>query len=228
MPGGRGKRGPPRIGSSARRLTLGPLLGPAPAASNARAEVYLPGGDGGLVAGPIVAFRSWWIVTWSLEIRVCSLTNMIVWTPGMPQRAMCQTSNQHNGGADRPANWAKQRAPVRGCSCGNYGFRQIDAALTYEPPVQNFPNVMARAWGAVALWGRVIEHAHGWRAQWAYPLELWLEGESRRPPMPGFPRSTWIDRVLGGLGAEYGIPVLEVNNTEDVARAAARWRVGPA
>lgn len=33
--------------------------------------------------------------------------------------------------------------------------------------------------GKVALWGSVVEHEHGYRARYAYPLELWCGDEAR-------------------------------------------------
>jgi hypothetical protein len=30
--------------------------------------------------------------------------------------------------------------------------------------------------GRVSLWGRVFENTHGWRAQYAYPYELFVLG----------------------------------------------------
>ena len=32
------------------------------------------------------------------------------------------------------------------------------------------------AYGRVSLWGRIVEHKHGYRAQFAYPLDLVLAG----------------------------------------------------
>ena len=55
--------------------------------------------------------------------------------------------------------------------------------------------------GEVALWGRVIEHTLGYRAEYAYPIRLF------RPPspMPGFPQP--VQAPLEQLAALYGIPV---------------------
>lgn len=45
--------------------------------------------------------------------------------------------------------------------------------------------------GRVALWGTVVEHSHGYRAQFAYPLELWVLN----------------DEIAEHLAATYNIPV---------------------
>jgi hypothetical protein len=62
--------------------------------------------------------------------------------------------------------------------------------------------------GTVALWGRVVEASHGWRAQFAYPASLLVPTAPRRRvlaaalwpyrPSPGF--------IVGEL-EEYGVPV---------------------
>jgi len=58
--------------------------------------------------------------------------------------------------------------------------------------------------GEVGLWGRVIEHALGFRAEYAYPIQL-----VHRPPspMPGFPRPTAALRRLQAIADAYGIPL---------------------
>lgn len=57
------------------------------------------------------------------------------------------------------------KAPDDDCSCGIYGFRdRDDAEQSHERYIT----------GRVALWGEFVEHALGWRAEFAYPLELWI------------------------------------------------------
>jgi hypothetical protein len=59
--------------------------------------------------------------------------------------------------------------------------------------------------GEVGLWGRVIEHEHGFRAEYAYPINLrW----TRPCPMPGFPRPTAAIARLTALAEAYGIPLI--------------------
>jgi hypothetical protein len=69
-------------------------------------------------------------------------------------------------------------------------------------------------YGKVALWGRIIEHERGYRAQYAYPLELWVypdyhcvklrdygvtTHEERPPwyvpPQPVGPDTGWTDEL---------------------------------
>ncbi|HET8679900.1 MAG TPA: hypothetical protein VFM39_07240 [bacterium] len=57
------------------------------------------------------------------------------------------------------------KAPDDNCSCGIYAFRDRNAA---EQSHERYIT------GRVAVWGDFVEHALGWRAEFAYPLELWI------------------------------------------------------
>jgi hypothetical protein len=59
--------------------------------------------------------------------------------------------------------------PVAGCTCGIYASSSLRTLVTSTPAM---PAVSAV--GTVALWGRVIEHERGWRAEYAYPDRLTL------------------------------------------------------
>src|SRR5437899_1415319 len=64
-------------------------------------------------------------------------------------------------------------------------------------------NVVGEVW----LWGQVIEHEHGWRAQYAYPKSFQVR--------PGF------DPVkVMQLEEDYGVPV---TFAEDLDRQRAQW-----
>ena len=56
--------------------------------------------------------------------------------------------------------------------------------------------------GQVALWGTVIEHERGYRAQYAYPALIDLA-----PPMPGFPRPASLLRLAKAIRERYGCEV---------------------
>jgi hypothetical protein len=82
-------------------------------------------------------------------------------------------------------------APELACGCGIYAAREPEEALRYALG-RDEPHVVGRVLGLVALWGRVVEGEHGWRAQRAYPYELELEEVSRRYGVarcPTIPRS---------------------------------------
>lgn len=81
-------------------------------------------------------------------------------------------------------------APQRDCSCGIYAKPTLVDAIEYGYSERD----PAIVYGAVALWGRVIVHTEGWRAQYAYPL--WLFADERLP-----------QSVLTALADVYGVKV---------------------
>ena len=56
--------------------------------------------------------------------------------------------------------------------------------------------------GQVALWGTVIEHRDGYRAQFGYPMVIHLT-----PPMPGFPQPDFITTLAEQIRHHYGCEV---------------------
>lgn len=58
-------------------------------------------------------------------------------------------------------------APSAGCSCGIYAHRSREAAL--QQARRSGPGSIV---GEVELWGRVVEHEHGFRAERALPIAL--------------------------------------------------------
>lgn len=67
--------------------------------------------------------------------------------------------------------------PQPGCRCGLYAFEsklQAQAALAAE--MRPGLSVIGRA----SLWGRTVKHSQGWRAQYAYPYDLFLVGDDER------------------------------------------------
>src|SRR5262249_54782887 len=64
-------------------------------------------------------------------------------------------------------------APDIACSCGIYGVRSLVAARWYlESRFVLGP--ADRVIGRVALWGDVVVSEGGWRASFAYPIELFV------------------------------------------------------
>ena len=127
-----------------------------------------------LVAGPIHGYRVW---KSDFDGALRSLNDDKVWLPGRPAQAVCyaKASDTHV-----PA------AP--GCTCGWYALKE---------PGQNLIGVDSRCViGKVALWGRVIEHEHGYRAEFGYPVEVW----SASPRI--------LTKVLEAYGCRKGSPSL--------------------
>jgi hypothetical protein len=101
---------------------------------------------------PIIGWRVWRWDTTGLK----SL-NGKPWSPGQPLAAKCGAGNVHD--AHEP--------PQAGCTCGVYAAKSREhlRQLGYDGHGIR---------GEVHLWGTVVEHEFGWRAQFAYPKSLVL------------------------------------------------------
>ena len=73
------------------------------------------------------------------------------------------------------------QCPHPACSCGYYAHKEMRAALydldTWTNPLVDYwPTYPIYAIGTCVLWGKVIEHEMGWRAEWAEPESLYVPG----------------------------------------------------
>jgi hypothetical protein len=82
------------------------------------------------------------------------------WPARAPFRATCRAT-WLPAGIEHPA-------PDPGCRCGIYASDSLESFLAAER------SPAAPVIGQVALWGRVIEHRTGWRAEYAYPSRVRL------------------------------------------------------
>jgi hypothetical protein len=104
---------------------------------------------------PILAWRSWTLTGRrdgeGLLLRPVTAGSR-AWRPREAAQAACRLSWSHE-------------APNVDCSCGLHATRDVELLRRTRCPA---------VLGRVALWGRVIEHEHGYRAQFAYPQRLRL------------------------------------------------------
>ena len=128
---------------------------------------------------PIVAWRAW-ALTGHRDGRGLLLRPVAkrarTWRPREVVEAACRTSRWHD-------------APDPACTCGLHGTHGLEVLRKTKCPA---------VLGRVALWGRVVEHEHGYRAQFAYPQRLrlicqfcfWMTGARRAAPthVGWFPR----------------------------------------
>lgn len=99
-----------------------------------------------------------------------------LWRPGYAQPSQCNdpftTYRVVNGSAEILGDVTQlgkhpgRPAPVLGCTCGYYAARTLN--------VTHVHGIGLRCVGRVAMWGKVVEHSGGWRAQYAYPLDIYL------------------------------------------------------
>ncbi|HVM11837.1 MAG TPA: hypothetical protein VM638_05115 [Actinomycetota bacterium] len=100
-----------------------------------------------------------------------------LWRPGRPETAQCHWV------AGRVRVPGVNHAPFERCRCGIYAFRELDHLIEQGPNPWVEPVVL----GAVRLWGKVIVHDLGYRAQhakvteiFAVPGQEWLHDVARR------------------------------------------------
>lgn len=110
---------------------------------------------------PVVAYRQWQIKRRypdGLFLVGYGVGSSEKWLPNERLAARC---------LDGRSTKTPHEAPGDGCGCGLYGLKDgIDLKARYTD--EDNPSVV----GEVYLWGRVIEHEHGYRAQYAYPKRL--------------------------------------------------------
>jgi hypothetical protein len=128
---------------------------------------------------PIVAWRAWALTGHrdgdGLLLRPVAKRTR-TWKPRETVEASCRTTRWHD-------------APDPRCTCGLHGTHGLEVLRKTRCPA---------VLGRVALWGRVIEHEHGYRARYAYPQRLrlicqfcfWMSGARRSAPehVGWFPR----------------------------------------
>jgi hypothetical protein len=116
---------------------------------------------------PIVAYRVWFWNNPSLASGTA-----VLWPPGQPLQARCAVCQPGIPRYDRSEQEMirDHEAPQRTCSCGIY-------ATKYPDPLYGMGRRQLVIAGEVFLWGSVVEHQLGWRAQFAYPKSLILTRE---------------------------------------------------
>lgn len=155
-----------------------------------------------LVAGPITGYRLWPIYADGSNYWLGSLAvDSTQWMPGFPQVASCEQRG-FNLFITHDAN----KTPHKGCTCGVHAMRHREQLLLYlqAAPASKIGRLVGIAAGSIMLWGRVIEHQHGYRAQYGYPHTIW----PYYPHLPqGFPRPKARMEPFYRVAEAYGISV---------------------
>ena len=97
---------------------------------------------------------------------------------------------------------AEHEAPQLRCTCGVYAARSIQHLRT-------FGYMRFGIYGEVWLWGTVVEHEQGWRAQYAYPKNFTL-------PLDMLPLSMGAAELRLTTLAAYGCDIFVGGKQNDV------------
>jgi hypothetical protein len=160
-----------------------------------------------LVVGPLQAYRCWH-VNWEGDQAVLrSVYNPTIWPADAPLRATCMKGPGSfaawvRGLLSRAAKPSTHPAPAWGCQCGVYGLNRLKGdELEAVPGVSGRdPDRGAVALGLVLLWGRVIQHTSGYRAEYARPLKLLMV-----PPQRHAGR---VNTLLDAVAQRYEIQIV--------------------
>jgi len=110
----------------------------------------------GSFAEPFLAWRTWALAGSrdGADVRLMPIIgDTHPWPAREANRASCSLRRKHAG------------IPEVDCSCGLYGTDRDEVLRRTRSPA---------VLGSVALWGRIVEHALGYRAEYAYPQRLRL------------------------------------------------------
>ena len=114
---------------------------------------------------PILGFRAWRLVLGADGPRIGPTTPRPTWPPREAPAAECSGTHTRLYMVFDPTA-TPHRCPDEGCTCGWHAVRDASTLVR--------PGGPAAVIGQVSLWGKVIEHARGFRAEFAYPARLRL------------------------------------------------------
>jgi hypothetical protein len=149
------------------------------------------------LAEPIVGWRVWRI---AVDGELVSAYTPAGWPARAPIVARCY---EHPG---------EHEAPDEQCVCGVYACDEAGAALFYAH------RSGSAVVGRTKLWGRVVEHEAGWRAERSYPQAVYV-------PREHFAETA--EDVAAHLAHRYGVAVHVVDELRSVLLVADPEPVAP-
>ena len=157
-----------------------------------------------LVVGPLQGYRYWYAKWHGDQPVLQSVYRPTIWPAEGALRATCEA---------RPGSlsaWVRRvlarrtethPAPAWGCGCGVYSLTRLKAdehpELLPQAPQRGPFDRGVHVVGAVLLWGRVIQHADGYRAEYARPVKLLT--------VPALVRGRGAQSLLDAVAERYAI-----------------------
>ena len=146
-----------------------------------------------IVREPIVGWRQW---NFMYPHFLANLGNDTIYVPREKIEARCEEYSTI-GTLVLGKDPSEQQAPHLTCTCGIYAYKEKPRLL------REIRNIYSGLWlvannryvpiyGEINLWGKVIEHEDGYRAQFGYPKRLWC--------------TPAIEPLAGWIGYVYGVP----------------------
>jgi hypothetical protein len=115
---------------------------------------------------------------------------------------------------------SEQQAPHLTCTCGIYAYKEKPRLLreirkTNSGLARLGPSGLRLVYGEINLWGKVIEHEDGYRAQFGYPKRLWC--------------TPAIEPLAGWIGYVYGVPceVMPSGDDQEIKTTSPMWKPDP-
>ena len=115
---------------------------------------------------PILAWRAWVLDVGGDAPELASVVYRVPWPAREPLRSTCEA------GGCLAARW-----PAHRHTCGIHAFKERAGADGFPSSWEHLrfgPAQDEYVIGRVSLWGHVVEHEAGYRAELAYPYELFL------------------------------------------------------
>lgn len=147
---------------------------------------------------PIVGYR-----VWQWDAAGLKSLNGEQWVPGRRLSALCRTdARRFISGMSRSTHDSDQ-LPHPNCTCGVYAAKTVER-------LRQCGYGRFGVYGEVYLWGTVVEHERGWRAEFAYPKSFVLA-----PHVLPYSLTT-IDARLRTLAA-FGTNIFIVHDQQRIA-----------
>lgn len=166
-----------------------------------------------IVREPIVGWRQW---NFMYPHFLANLGNDTIYVPREKIEARCEHCEQYSTidtSVLRKDHGALQ-APHLTCMCGIYAYKEKPRLLR-EITKNPYSGLSRLVYGEINLWGKVIEHEDGYRAQFGYPRRLWC--------------TPALEPLAGWIGYVYGVPceVMPSGDDEEIKSKLPRWRPDP-
>lgn len=97
-----------------------------------------------------------------------SITYKTTWPAGDPMTAICGSSIY-----TKPLESHESPDPVH--SCGIHAVKETEDAVLWMGSGFTAGMAELRCYGEVKLWGKVLRYTKGYLAQYAYPVQIWLD-----------------------------------------------------